>query len=207
MLVSRRLARRMLERRLELTRRLRRAEISAWPYCEAFFPSEAMADDGFRSAELAEFGDVARYDWTPPMPEHVMARVTGPAFLHPVLDDARYIASRLRIQPRLAFAICDPGSAMSAEVQGCDPAVIAAAVQPICKQARDYMAISRLRHRFGLPPLADGQTSVAFAKPATQSSVSQFSQGPTPEQDAAGGNDGIPTGDYSFHTGTEDAPW
>lgn len=204
-LVSRRLLEHLLERRLELSARLRRGEIARWPYCEAFIPSETVADGRFRWAELSEFGDVQRFDWAPAMPEHVMTRVTGPAFLHPVLDDERFVRSRLRTED--PFSFCDPGSPAGAWVRGCDPSVVLAVLVPIYRRARNYMAVSRLRRLLGLPSLAHATASIAFAKPATQSSVSAYSFGGAPERDAAGGNDGLPTGEFGFHTGTEDDPW
>jgi len=53
------------------------------------------------------------------------------------------------------------------------------------------------------PPLEN----LALRKAATQSSVSQWSHGKTPEKDAAGGVDGVTDGQYSFHTDNEDQPW
>jgi hypothetical protein len=49
--------------------------------------------------------------------------------------------------------------------------------------------------------------NVALHKPASQSSLSPYSQGSTIEQDAALGNNGVITGRASFHTEQEDRPW
>ena len=53
------------------------------------------------------------------------------------------------------------------------------------------------------PPLEN----VALHKSATQSSISTWSIGKTPEADASGAVDGVIDGFYSFHTALEDAPW
>jgi hypothetical protein len=51
---------------------------------------------------LADFGDVSHYDWFPPTLEEDSAAVDGDAFLHPVLDRKRYIASMLLNRGSLA---------------------------------------------------------------------------------------------------------
>ncbi len=49
--------------------------------------------------------------------------------------------------------------------------------------------------------------NIARGKPATQSSISQWSRGATPEEDAAGLVSGTFTGSYNCHTAEEDGPW
>jgi hypothetical protein len=48
---------------------------------------------------------------------------------------------------------------------------------------------------------------VALNKPATQSSVSSWSEGRTAEEDASRANTGLIAEDYAFHTGNEVDPW
>ena len=49
--------------------------------------------------------------------------------------------------------------------------------------------------------------NLALRKPALQSSVSLYSIGRTPAEDAQGGNNGHVSGRYGFHTATERDPW
>lgn len=49
--------------------------------------------------------------------------------------------------------------------------------------------------------------NVALNKPATQSSISQWSRASAVDLDAKGGNDGNYNRDYGFHTRREDNPW
>jgi hypothetical protein len=49
--------------------------------------------------------------------------------------------------------------------------------------------------------------NIALGKPATQSSVSQWSRGATVEDDAAGVVGGTFTGNHNCHTSEEDGPW
>jgi hypothetical protein len=65
-----------------------------WPSSELFVPSEVVRA-GMTWLSLANFGDVARYDWFPPTLEEDLVVAKGDAFLHPVLDRRRYIASML----------------------------------------------------------------------------------------------------------------
>jgi hypothetical protein len=65
-----------------------------WPSSELFVPSEVVRS-GMTWLSLANFGDVSRYDWFPPTLEEDLVAANGDAFLHPVLDRERYIASML----------------------------------------------------------------------------------------------------------------
>jgi hypothetical protein len=65
-----------------------------WPSSELFVPSEVVRA-GMTWLSLANFGDVSRYDWFPPTLEEDLVAANGDAFLHPVLDRGRYIASML----------------------------------------------------------------------------------------------------------------
>jgi len=56
------------------------------------------------------------------------------------------------------------------------------------------------------PSLALG-TNLALNKPATQSSWSQWSNGKTPEEDAANAVNGNPSKEFGFHTAHEQDPW
>ena len=51
------------------------------------------------------------------------------------------------------------------------------------------------------------QIDLACGKPATQSSISRWSQGKTCAEDAGRGNDGMLYGQYGFHTEAEENPW
>ncbi len=65
-----------------------------WPSSEVFVPSE-IARAGMNYLSLADFGDVSRSDWFPPTMEDDLRPGNGDAFIHPVLDRRRYLASVL----------------------------------------------------------------------------------------------------------------
>lgn len=54
---------------------------------------------------------------------------------------------------------------------------------------------------------AERRRNLALGRPASQSSVSTWSWGNTPEEDACGACNGNITGSYAFHTDIEDEPW
>ena len=81
--------------------RRRRLEMSAdpsiryWPSSEAFVPTE-IRRAGFTFQPLAAFGDVSHYDWFPPTLEDDLPDCAGKTFVHPLLNDTRYISTTLR---------------------------------------------------------------------------------------------------------------
>ena len=68
--------------------------IRGWPSSEVFLPSEVVRA-GMTWLSLADFGDVSHYDWFPPTMEEDLRPGDSDAFLHPVLDRRRYLASML----------------------------------------------------------------------------------------------------------------
>jgi lipopolysaccharide biosynthesis glycosyltransferase len=63
------------------------------------------------------------------------------------------------------------------------------------------------KHKFFLRNYYGSDKNIALDKPATQSSVSQWSTQPTRESDAAGAVNGVINGVQGFHTDIEDSPW
>jgi hypothetical protein len=68
--------------------------VRKWPSSEVFVPSEVVRA-GMTWLSLADFGDLSHYNWFPPTMEEDLRPGDGDAFLHPVLDRRRYIASML----------------------------------------------------------------------------------------------------------------
>jgi hypothetical protein len=81
---------RLLERRLAMAE----GPMGEWPSAEVFVPTEMLLA-GMRWVSLAEFGDVSRCDWFPPMVEDDLKPSDTDCFLHPVLDRRRYVRSVL----------------------------------------------------------------------------------------------------------------
>ncbi len=91
-LFSRAALRHLFERRLVHAASRRSGAMAAWPFCEAFIPSE-LAQGGFAIRELSSFGDTRAYDHWPPYLEADADGLSEHDFVHPVLDEPRYIAS------------------------------------------------------------------------------------------------------------------
>jgi hypothetical protein len=100
---SRRSVEFLLERRQVLTRRYTAGEITNWPNNEAFIPTE-MHNNGFVVRKLGDFGKVEKYDWWPPSHEDDLPLLQDQAFLHPVLDERRYVVSCLRYSDLLSYS-------------------------------------------------------------------------------------------------------
>jgi hypothetical protein len=92
----------LLERRQALARRYLAGEIPSWPNNEAFIPTE-MHNNGFVVRELGDFGKVEKYYWWPPSLEDDLPLLQDQAFLHPVLDERKYVVSCLRYSDLLSF--------------------------------------------------------------------------------------------------------
>lgn len=115
-LFSKRALELLLQRRLDLSDQLREKEISAWPMCEGFVPTE-LNKAGFSLAELSDFGSTESYNWWPPHLEDDLPSLAKMAFLHPVLDSPRYVASVVKHEPSLK-AYLNPWSVMHRRLRG-----------------------------------------------------------------------------------------
>lgn len=83
------------ERRLALSEALRNGKMAAWPMCEGFIATELMKA-GMVCRELSEFGDTDLYDHWPPYLEADTDSLAAHHFIHPVLDENRFVASMLK---------------------------------------------------------------------------------------------------------------
>ncbi|GBR03262.1 hypothetical protein AA21952_1002 [Acetobacter oeni LMG 21952] len=71
-------------------------DISFWPLSETFIPTE-LERGGFTCIPLSSFGDVSHYEWFPPTLENDLDTTPDGhlRFIHPVLDQNRYVKSLL----------------------------------------------------------------------------------------------------------------
>ena len=84
--------RHLWERRLAHAQARAAGTLAGWPFCEGFIPTE-LALAGFSCSELDRFGDTDAYDHWPPYLEADAPSLRSHSFVHPVLDQARYVAS------------------------------------------------------------------------------------------------------------------
>lgn len=88
--------------RLEQAERFRSGQLRAWPFCEAFIPTESVRR-GLKIEELATYGDISAYDSWPPYLEEKLPRLRRHTFVHPVLDREKYVPSLLKWKPGFAI--------------------------------------------------------------------------------------------------------
>ncbi len=84
--------RHLWEARLAQSAAWRDGKLAAWPFCEGFIPTE-LAGAGFTIRELSDFGTTGAYDHWPPYLEADAPDLAREDFVHPVLDEPRFIAS------------------------------------------------------------------------------------------------------------------
>jgi hypothetical protein len=106
--------------RLAQARRFKAGEIQAWPYCEGYLPTEA-ARQGLRMRELSDYGDVSGYDWWPPYVETDLPRLKTLPFVHPVLDEKRYVPSLFK-RPLSVGTLLSPRSWFGHKLRRLGPA-------------------------------------------------------------------------------------
>ena len=85
----------LAERRLALSEAHQNGKMAAWPMCEGFIATELMRA-GMVCRELSEFGDTDLYDHWPPYLEADTDSLSSHHFIHPVLDENRFVASMLK---------------------------------------------------------------------------------------------------------------
>ena len=99
---SRRSVEFLLKRRQILARHYTAGEIPDWPNNEAFIATE-MHNNGFVARELAAFGKTDKYNWWPPTHEDDLPSLQDHGFMHPVLDERRYVVSCFRYSNLINF--------------------------------------------------------------------------------------------------------
>lgn len=119
---SRRALASLFSRRREMTGRAE--QLSYWPSAEAFLPTEVRRL-GLTSASLEEFGDISRYDWSPPYLEADVYRSTPRGFVHPVCDSNRFLR-RIRAERPDIWRLLDRSRHVSRSLLRYHPRVYAA---------------------------------------------------------------------------------
>src|SRR5262249_20792112 len=85
----------LFQRRKDLARRYKAGDIANWPYSEPFIATE-MHNNQFAMRNLGDYGKVEKYNWWPPSHEKDLPLLQDQDFLHPILDERKYVASSLR---------------------------------------------------------------------------------------------------------------
>lgn len=94
----------LFQRRKDLARCYKTGEITNWPYSEPFIATE-MHNNGFVMRNLSTYGKVEEYDWWPPKHERDLPLLQDQDFLHPILDEQKYVASCLRYSSLLSYFV------------------------------------------------------------------------------------------------------
>ena len=119
-------------------------EIRAWPYCEGYLATEA-ARQNLRTRELSDYGSVEAYDWWPPYVETDLPRLARFPFVHPVLDEERYVPSLFK-RPLLLGTLLSPRSWLGRKLRRLGPAGYLRALRSP-EYRRHLRTLSRSRFR------------------------------------------------------------
>ncbi len=180
-----------------------------WPNNEAIVGMEIVRL-GVPELPLSAFGNVKRYDWAPPYAESALPRLSDSAVIHPVLDGPRHIQSMLTKLHWNPADVFRPNSHIRSHLQHCDPDEAVAMLLRHFAETQNWDAIERL-HGYAEERVGEEGAralfNVARGKPATQSSVSRWSNWPDLSRDAAGAVNGRITGGYGFHTHIDPSWW
>jgi hypothetical protein len=95
---SRRAMKLLRDRRLAMAEGFVSGEVPFWPNNEAFIPTE-IGLAGLKAASIADYGNADAFEWWPPSLELDIAGTPPGRFLHPVLDEGRYIKSLVHHWP------------------------------------------------------------------------------------------------------------
>jgi hypothetical protein len=134
----------LFDRRRALSDQFHLGQTTVIPYCEAFIATE-LAQAGYRLGNLSDYGDVSHLDWWPPWREAHLDRMPRESFLHPVLDDPRYVKSVLKYSPLSFFR---PGSIVNAKLRIMPPhAYVPALSAGVMQQLRQKASRSALTPR------------------------------------------------------------
>ncbi len=197
----------LFKRRLEIRRNREPATDEDWPFCETFLPSAIAELPDAKIAGLAGHAGTLHYRVTGPLHLNDAAAMQHGTLSHPVLGGAAFAEKWLSSER--VEDVFDARSALRLQLAHCAP--------------EDYVFSLLRRARAQMPPVPEDRLRAlaaelgwpaallavnrALNRPATQSSVCEWSNFATPEADARGANNGRITGGAGFHTAFEDGPW
>jgi hypothetical protein len=137
------------QRRLDMAKDFASGALGYWPNNECFMATE-IRRAGMRTAWLTDYGRATHFNWWPPMYEGDLAALRGEAFVHPVLEGARYVRSVLKNEPNF-FSVFSARSALRARLAKLPPDFYRPFIAKEFKR-RSMAAIKRRLAKVGLAP-------------------------------------------------------
>jgi len=197
----------LYRRRLQIRRKREPAGERDWPFCETFIPTAIAELTDAKIEGVSSYADTAHYPVEGALHLDEAASLGPGTIAHPVLGGQAFAEKWLKSErPEDIF---DASSTLRRRLAFCAPEEL---VVPLLRRLRAQATpaaetrIAALAAELAWPAVLVAPNR-ALNRPATQSSVSEWSNGPTPEADARGANNGRITGGAGFHTAFEDSPW
>ncbi|MBS0641519.1 MAG: hypothetical protein JSS43_16760 [Proteobacteria bacterium] len=205
---SNRAAHHLYRRRVAASARLRGGEVESLPMCEAVVPTELHLA-GFHLVPLSQLGSAVHFSTAPYYPEERLAAFAQEDFVHPVLDEDRFLERMFRAVPIAEEVLDHPpyrdiltDRLRAAAMPRIHHAAWSAGRTAVCQRVLEEMRRVPDSGYLRLHGL-DG-ANIALGKPAAQSSVSEWSLRP---DESGGPVTGPVTGCHTFHTQQEERPW
>lgn len=179
---------------------------SGWPFCELFVPSALKLFEGFKLAEMSEFGVTTNLKYRPRLSINDPRANEPGTFAHSVLAANKFIVEQTAKFGLADLLYVDSELRESLRYESLDQ--VAQILGPDLVTQRDHVGLFILNREFALrnqPAVSYGD--LAFCKPARSSSVGPWSHFQDPTRDAAGANSVTLPEDFGFHTNLEIEPW
>ena len=141
LVASRRAAEYLYQQRCHIASIHARNPEFGWPFCEGFLGAAITDRPDIAYADLGQFGDVSRYEFWPPTLYHPSLAAESKSFIHPVLDPARFVRSRVRHGADEFFVA---GSPMRRDLEQVDPAVFVPILRDFLSGRREHDRLSQL---------------------------------------------------------------
>ena len=202
-------ARYLYRRRVSLSDRVRAGDATRLPMCEAVLATELNLA-GFRLMRLSDLGNTMFYNTWPPYTEQSLRKIDVPSFVHPVLDEPRFL-NKVANRGGNHISLVTEYSRFR-QLIGKEEMFLALPAMHWALWAnrddRGRKKIIELMRESSDPSYRevhslDGK-NVALNSPAAQSSLSPFSFRP---DEAIGATLGPVSGRPTFHTHFEERPW
>jgi len=197
----------MLQIRQTLAGRLAAGQLNHWPFCEAFIPSAVAQRPELTSWQLDRLVDAKMLELRPFISARDPRLSKAEIVAHPVMSGQRFLKAFLTARPPESYYMTD--GRLCAELQNEDFDDLQAVLGDQIQKHQNLDGSWSLKHRSipHEPNIIRPWVDLAYGKPATQSSRSQWSHGSSAEEDAERANrDPLPY-DCAFHTDTEEEPW
>jgi hypothetical protein len=207
MIISARAIDALYARRLSLSTGRTIENHSDWPFCEGFIPSVVSELPDSKIDYLSNYVAVPFYSWNGAIHLNAPEANMPGSLCHPVLSGRAFVNKCIaNARPDDVF---DQDSRINKQLSFCKPNEFIEPLTNFIKSKRSPELLQRFKDlaEENSWPSNGIRTNLAFGKPTNQSSTCKWSRSLDRKVDSLGGNNGVVTGGFGFHTDFETYPW